>query len=318
MPARPQMAPTEDWRQIALLARAPGQRPSEVMRPVVRFGQSAAARAAETGAAERTLDRQAARFDQLGMASLVPPPKVAKHRVLPAEVRPTILDAKRAHPPRDGHERTTICGARCGHRPSSHTVKRILAESPPPPRTHRRFPPYHAIAAPRQRRLAIVRRHVEGWNATSIAAHLETSRQTVPATLKRGVEEEGAGLPDKSRAPHRPATDAQRASLQHLGAQDPPIATAVDVAAAFLIMLRRREGERLPAWLEAAEASGISKLERFARTLRADHNAVQAGLTLRHSNGQTEGQVNRLKLIKRQGYGRANFDLLRQRVLRAA
>ena len=46
--------------------------------------------------------------------------------------------------------------------------------------------------------------------------------------------------------------------------------------------------------------------------------AVQAGPALRYGNGQTEGQVNRLKLVKRQGYGRANFDLLRKRVLRAA
>jgi transposase len=104
------------------------------------------------------------------------------------------------------HELTTICWARYGHRPSPHTVKRILAENPPPPRTHRRFPPYHAIADPTQRRLAIVRLHVEGWNATSIAAYLETSRQTVHATLKRWAEEEFAGMPDKSRAPHRPAT----------------------------------------------------------------------------------------------------------------
>jgi putative transposase len=140
------------------------------------------------------------------MAGLVPPPKVEKHRALAPEVRQTILDAKREHPPLNVHELTTICWARYGHRPSPHTVKRILAENPPPPRTHRRFPPYHAIADPTQRRLAIVRLHVEGWNATSIAAYLETSRQTVHATLKRWAEEEFAGMPNKSRAPHRPAT----------------------------------------------------------------------------------------------------------------
>ena len=111
-------------------------------------------------------------------------------------------------------------------------------------------------------------------------------------------------------------TAEQRAYLTHLCAADATITTAVAVAADFLVMLRRREGERLPAWLEAAEASGISELERFARTLREDLAAVQAGQTLRHSNGQTEGQVNRLKLLKRQGYGRANLDLLRKRVLR--
>jgi transposase len=200
------VAPTEDWHQIELLARALGQRTYELIRPVVLFGQSPTERAAETGAAERTLYRQVARFDQLGLASFVPPPKVEKHRTLPPEVRQAILDAKREHPPLNVHELTTICWARFGHRPSSHTVKCVLAESPPPPRTHRRFPPYHAIADPSQRRLAIVRLHVEGWNAKSIAAYLETSRQTVHATLKRWAEEEFAGMPDKSRAPHRPAT----------------------------------------------------------------------------------------------------------------
>jgi transposase len=83
-------------------------------------------------------------------------------------------------------------------------------------------------------------------------------------------------------------------------------------------MLRRREGERLPAWLAAAEGSGVVDLARFARKLRTDLAAVQAGLTLRQSNGQTEGQVGRLKLVKRQGYGRAKVDLLRKRVLHAA
>ena len=83
-------------------------------------------------------------------------------------------------------------------------------------------------------------------------------------------------------------------------------------------MLRRREGERLPAWLDKAEASGIDELKRFAAKLRTDQAAVQAGLTLRHSNGQTEGHVTKLKLVKRQGYGRAKVDLLRKRLLRAA
>jgi transposase len=83
-------------------------------------------------------------------------------------------------------------------------------------------------------------------------------------------------------------------------------------------MLRRREGERFPDWLSEAQASGSDELARFAGKLRADQDAVQAGLTLRWSNGQTEGQVTQLKLVKRQGYGRAKVDLLRKRVLRAA
>ncbi|MBD0274845.1 MAG: transposase, partial [Acetobacteraceae bacterium] len=113
-------------------------------------------------------------------------------------------------------------------------------------------------------------------------------------------------------------TQEQRAYLTQLRTADPAIAAAVDLVEDFLPMLRRREGNRLPAWLDMAEASGIGDLERFARKIREDGAAVQAGLTLRHSNGQTEGQVGRLKLVKRQGDGRAKVDLLRKRVLGAA
>jgi transposase len=119
------------------------------------------------------------------------------------------------------------------------------------------------------------------------------------------------------RRPER-RTDEQRAYLTLLRAEDPAIATVVTVAEDFLVLLRRREGERLEAWLDTAEASDVDEVTRFAARLRSDLAAVQAGLTLRHSNGQTEGHVTKLKLVKRQGYGRAKIDLLRKRLLRAA
>jgi transposase len=103
-----------------------------------------------------------------------------------------------------------------------------------------------------------------------------------------------------------------------LRTEDESIEQAYDVVQAFMQLLRARRGERLDAWIEHARASGIDELQRFAAGLLADHAAVQSGLTLEWSNGPVEGHVNRLKLIKRQMYGRANFDLLRQRVLRAA
>ncbi len=62
----------------------------------------------------------------------------------------------------------------------------------------------------------------------------------------------------------------------------------------------------------------MAEFKRFAASLRRDYGAVQAALTLVWSNGQLEGQVNRLKGIKRAMYGRGKFDLLRQRVLYAA
>jgi transposase len=85
----------------------------------------------------------------------------------------------------------------------------------------------------------------------------------------------------------------------------------------FLQMMRQREGERLDAWLTQVHESGLPELESFAQGVEQDKAAVQAGLTLPVSNGQVEGQVTKIKLIKRMMYGRAEFPLLRQRVLHA-
>ncbi len=106
MPSRPQVAPTEDWRQIELLARAPGQRTYELIRPVVLFGQSPAERAAETGAAERTLYRQVARFDQLGMAGLLP------HRRSRSTACFPLRSAKRSSMPNGSARRSTCMRSR--------------------------------------------------------------------------------------------------------------------------------------------------------------------------------------------------------------
>ena len=149
-------------------------------------------------------------------------------------------------------------------------------------------------------------------------------RKGPPATGRsRTTFTQPHGPPPRQAAaivPKRPEkrTDEQRAYLHHLRIEDSAIAITTGLVADFLVMLRRREGERLPAWLDRAETSGIDDLTRFAGKLRTDLAAVQAGLTLRQSNGQTEGHVNRLKLVKRQGYGRAKVDLLRKRVLLAA
>jgi transposase len=83
----------------------------------------------------------------------------------------------------------------------------------------------------------------------------------------------------------------------------------------FLQMVRKLEGERLEAWLTAVTESGIEELQRFANGLEHDKAAVLMGLTHSYNNAQAEGQVTRIKLIKRMRYGRAGFPLLRQRVL---
>ena len=65
----------------------------------------------------------------------------------------------------------------------------------------------------------------------------------------------------------------------------------------------------LATWLEAAEQSGVAEVRAFVTTLRQDLPAVEAAVTLPWSQGQVEGQVNRLKLLKRLMFGRANFEL---------
>jgi transposase len=103
--------------------------------------------------------------------------------------------------------------------------------------------------------------------------------------------------------------------LQHL---DETVATVYQLTQRFTEMVRERTGWQLPEWIEQTQASDVDRMRRFARGLEKDLAAVQAGLTEIWSNGQTEGQVHRLKLLKRQMYGRAGFDVLRPRVMRAA
>jgi transposase len=80
-------------------------------------------------------------------------------------------------------------------------------------------------------------------------------------------------------------------------------------------LLEQRSSQELDDWLSKMENCEIKKLQNFAASLRQDYDAVKAALEYDWSNGQVEGQVNRLKIIKHQMYGRANFDLLRLRIL---
>ncbi len=83
----------------------------------------------------------------------------------------------------------------------------------------------------------------------------------------------------------------------------------------FWRIVSDKKKEQLGKWMVAAQESGIAELRYFVKSLQKDLAAVEAALTYTWSNGPVEGQNNRLKMIKRQMYGRANFDLLRLRVL---
>jgi transposase len=110
------------------------------------------------------------------------------------------------------------------------------------------------------------------------------------------------------------SADAQR-YLDQLCQMDASIARAHELSHAFLTMVRERRGIDLAAWMAEAMHSGI---EELARGLQENLAAVTAGLTLAWSNGPVEGQITRLKLLKRQAYGRPGFPLLRQRIRHAA
>lgn len=272
---RPRHEPTDDWQQLQLLTQFPEQRAYELIRPVVLFGQSPAERAQHTGIPQRTLYRQVARFATEGMTSLFAPTKVAHHRTLPEEIRRHILALKAEHPALHTYEITNICWVRFDRRPSSHTVKRILAEGPLPSDQPRRFPPYHAIADPAEARLAIIRLHTEGWNKQSIADYLQVNRETVRTTLTRWIAEGVAGLDDKSRAPRHPARKTDLRMLHRVRQlQENPELGAWRIHAA----LRQGGDSSQPPHLRThsrGESQAVRPERASIRAARADADAVR-------------------------------------------
>jgi len=82
-------------------------------------------------------------------------------------------------------------------------------------------------------------------------------------------------------------------------------------------LVRERQPDLLDTWLEDAAATGRPEFRSFVNGLQRDKSAIVAAVSLPFSNGQTEGHITKLKLLKRSMYGRASFELLRRRVLLA-
>ncbi|MHB8644351.1 MAG: ISL3 family transposase [Thermomicrobiales bacterium] len=160
------------------------------------------------------------------------------------------------------------------------------------------------------------------YSYTNVSRFLAQLR--LPVGQRPSISRE-RGTADKSPTPRQVAmlfvrrpgdlADEERVTVERVCMADTAFATAHRLAQDFAALLREREGWRLDAWIAAACASEVAEVRRFAQGLSLDEAAVRAGLTLEWSNGQTEGQVNRLKMLKRQMYGRAGFVLLRQRLL---
>jgi transposase len=105
--------------------------------------------------------------------------------------------------------------------------------------------------------------------------------------------------------------------LAQLRAQHGDVAEAIDLAQDFARLVRQRQGSQLDTWMARVAKSTIVALQRFAKGLADDYDAVKAGLTLPWSNGPVEGQITRLKRLKRQMFGRASLALLERRFVLA-
>jgi transposase len=109
--------------------------------------------------------------------------------------------------------------------------------------------------------------------------------------------------------------EEEAAKLRRLRDRDAHIDKLTTQVRAFAVMMTGRHGDRLEEWITSVEQEGLPPLAAFARNLRRDLDAVRNGLSLPYNSGPVEGNINRLKMLKRQMFGRAGLDLLRKRVL---
>jgi transposase len=161
-----------------------------------------------------------------------------------------------------------------------------------------------------------VRRSIAGWRDRMQHAHA-----ALPALVSEQIR---IRRPSPRRVAwlltlKRTDLNAEEQILRHtLRTVCPPLKRAGALARWFERLVRNRQVHKLKAWIVCASVhDSPPELRRYARGLLEDLPSIEAALTLPWSNGQVEGQINRLKLIKRQMYGRANFDLLRARFLHA-
>lgn len=165
-----------------------------------------------------------------------------------------------------------------------------------------------------------LRRHVGSWRAVP-------GRRGRPPIVEPGAAR-ASPAPPPPPSPRqvrwwllRPETDlhpTQASYLERLVAHCPAVQTAQRLAQEFNRLVRERDVDHFNGWLALAEASEVAEVRAVATGMRRDYAASMAALTLPWSNGQTEGQVTRIKLVKRQMYGRGGLDLLRRWLLRSA
>jgi transposase len=209
------------------------------------------------------------------------------------------------------------------------TVRRYVRAGALPPRRRRLLPypmePYRKVLWQQwrtgSRKVADLHRHLVeqhgyGGTARTVGRAVQPWRER---SAEHTVASDNVTEPPRLPGPRRLAIELIRrepsARFLALRPHSPLLQKLRALSCTFLTLVCERRAEALDDWLVAARASGVANLVRFVERLEQDLAAVRAALELPWSNGQTEGQINRLKAIKRQMYGRAGFDLLRARVL---
>jgi len=167
----------------------------------------------------------------------------------------------------------------------------------------------------RGKRTTVLRYIGQLRHAAGVAPRTRTPQLTAPVT----DPSVGALTPRQAtwlvfRHPDK-STERDAALVSRLGQLAPAVAEAIALGQTFVQMLRNRSGERLEEWLTHAAHSSLPPFQRLAKSFRRDLAAIIAGLTLPWSTGPVEGHINRLKLVKRQMFGRAKLDLLASRFL---
>lgn len=158
-------------------------------------------------------------------------------------------------------------------------------------------------------------------NVRAYVAHLRTS--TADGSAPRSRKQRAQAVSPRSlrwllTRDKKDLDQEEQAQLAQLLQLSPQVQIIYDLLHSFLDMVRERKHEQLRTWMQAANTSGISELKSFVTGIERDYDAVKAALRLPWSQGITEGKVNKLKTLKRVMYGRAEFPLLRQRLLHAA
>ncbi len=177
----------------------------------------------------------------------------------------------------------------------------------------------HEIAAQGFRgSTSLVRQLLGGWRAGLPVPEARVrgpKRRTAPPAKRRVSARQASWL---FVTPPQQLTEQRRGLLERICQINPDLRELYQLGQEFILMVKQRRARRLDPWLLRVGQSHSTDLRGFASGIKRDYDAVKAALSLPWSQGQVEGQITRLKLLKRQMYGRARFELLRSRVLRRA